>query len=173
MEPEKTLASGFTLLEVLVTVFLLALFTSVVSISLMHSDYIARLASISSLMSHVDNILRHQARLTGRPATLRIGTREGTFTVISEKEEVLCTMIPHGIALREIRVLGIDGLPKDFVSIECSPEGLTPSYSVCLGDRDGKAKCFLFAGLTGQWTESNEHERHTQLFERLERPHSR
>lgn len=134
--PRRTI--GFTLLELVAVLVIVALMASVAVVSFRGSVQAARVEDGIAEFLHADRQLREHAKRTGKPLHLLINTsvpaRLSIVDARSQSSVIPSKTLARGLRITEIRIGGAAGFrgteAGNVISIPCSPNGHTPSYAV-------------------------------------------
>ena len=143
---------GFTLIETMLAVLLMALLTSAVTLSFSAPLRRARAEDAIDLLASFDAAARQMTVASGRPVRLRFDPAEGT----AERLEGDATprarvQLPTGYRIAQVRV-GRQSRSAGPTDVDLSAHGWGRSYDVHLVG-PGVDRWLCFAGLTGQTTE--------------------
>lgn len=144
---------GFTLLELLLVVTILAMATAAVAI---RWSAVARNASAAATVTRleaVDAHLRQFARGRRRPCVLALDRRAGRIQKRYLGEEQTASpweSLGTGVTLTEIRVAGATGQPS-VVEIPFTRTGVSASYGLHLTGPGEKEAWLVVAGASGQF----------------------
>jgi prepilin-type N-terminal cleavage/methylation domain-containing protein len=145
---------GFTLLELLVVLTLVAMLTSVVVVKLGVPYRAARAGEVAERIAFTDQLMRAHARNFRQASRLVFDLDRGRVHVESGEQTQdthFAFEMPPGVQLEEVRIA--DGAKRGGRAVVESPsDGITPTYAVLLSTRHGPNRWLLFAGLTGQVT---------------------
>ena len=138
---------GFTLVEVIAVLVLVSLMAGTVTLSLRGNIANSRAELAVEKLQLVDRQLRDSALRSGRASSLRFDLSRGKLTrsVREQRESLIESDIP---ALR-FRTNEIDA-DGGQVAVQFLPDGTSPTYAVCLRQKESAKKWIVFAGLTGQ-----------------------
>jgi prepilin-type N-terminal cleavage/methylation domain-containing protein len=155
---------GFTLMEVMLAVLVLALLSAVAVLSFGKSIQRAKAKGAVELVRYVDASARDAAKRFGRSVTILIDPVEGTMARREGKEIRYRATIELPYEIDEVRVG--DRRANDLVEIACSEMGLSRSYAVHVKG-PGLEKWVVVAGLSGEVTEANDDATVDAIFESL------
>ena len=148
--------AAFTLIEMLVVLALSAILASIVAFSLTGSYRTATAEDVAGRIANYDRLAREYSRRFGRPVRLVFNLGRDTVTrAPGETSEISRDNIggvlhlPSAFRLDRVATGGGTATSGQ-ASINCSPDGQTPSYAVRLTDVRGTHHWMLMAGLTGK-----------------------
>ena len=163
---------GFTLLELLVVLTLVALLTAVVVFKLRVPYRRARAGEVAERIAFTDGLMRSHARNFSKAARLVFELDRGSVHVETgehNRDSHFAFEIPPGVQLEEVWLAG-KTTRRGRVVVESPSHGVTPSYAVRLSTRHGPDRWLLFAGLTGQVTHMENERDVQQVFAYLDTP---
>jgi prepilin-type N-terminal cleavage/methylation domain-containing protein len=141
---------GFTLIETMLAVLLLALLASAAALSFSRPIAAARLDDAVELVHVFDANTRiaarngHGSRLTLNLATNTLERRDGA----ERAEATFATPLPTGCRIAAVRI-GPDSVKQGEVDLDVSALGLSRSYAVQLAGPT-EDRWLVFAGLSGE-----------------------
>lgn len=143
-------SNGFTLLEVLLSLLLLALLSTVVALSVRGGT--GTLADARSRIARFDSECRLESRRA--PQELRFDLDDARLARASRggKEPVETLRLPRGVRIDSISLVGSGGEAKTThgeVVIPYSRDGLCATYGLILSSAEGNAS-LVFTGLSGE-----------------------
>jgi prepilin-type N-terminal cleavage/methylation domain-containing protein len=148
---------GFTLVEILAVLAILAMFVTLVTVNYQAPLLDARLQNAFERMEGLDRTLRLVAQNQGRPIKLRIDLAHGELAAEcgsggGDFNETYT--LPAGIRLEQLCVdqERIDG---DEATILFSSAGTSATYAIGLTIPDGRCRWLLVVGATGQTVQVN------------------
>ena len=150
---------GFTLMELLIVVSLLAIFVASVAVNYRGPLQEARLQNSQERLEDMDRRLRMVACNQGQSLELQIDMEEGEFSLADRTERDTFTesyKLPGGVRLDAVYV-GQDRMFGREAIVRFSSSGTTPTYALGLTGKKGRTRWLLFIGLTGQMTEFDDH----------------
>jgi prepilin-type N-terminal cleavage/methylation domain-containing protein len=131
---------GFTLIEVMLAVVLLALLSGAAALSFVRPIRSARAQQTMRMLQRADAMAREEAIRFGRPVQIRFDLNRQTLTRAGA-----VTPIP---GVRAIRI-GDQSFLDGQVTIDVSPMGLSASYAVQLAGVE-QDRWIVLAGLSGE-----------------------
>ena len=139
---------GFTLIELMLAVVLLALLTGAAALSFARPIHNARARQAIDTVERCDEMTREQARRFGKAATLGFDLHHQTI----RRDSVPNVSLPSGFTIHEIRSAGHSIEAGEF-SLDVSALGLSRSYALHLVGPE-LDRWMLVAGLSGEvtWT---------------------
>ena len=142
------LRRGFTLIELVVVVLLIALLTSLAVVSLAGAANQYRLSSAVEVFERFELQARRDARRADQPLRVTIDRTRGRLTIGREARAYARFQIPAGIELERVR-LRRRAVASGSVTFEIGRNGQSPSYAVQLrrGDRQ---RWLVVLGVSGQ-----------------------
>ena len=154
--PTRCCRQGFTLVELLVCIALLALTAGLVSLSLRSRHRDASINDAVRQIGFADQLLRHTARILGNDVELRLGLgldQDGSVNIRSvsprQREVVMEPVhLPRGLRIERVCLSG-RSFDRDAVTITCSSRGQTPTYAMLLGSGE-KKRWIIVTGLGGE-----------------------
>jgi prepilin-type N-terminal cleavage/methylation domain-containing protein len=154
---------GFTLIEVMLAVMLLALLTGAAALSFARPFRSARSQQTIQMIQRADTMAREEAIRFGRSTQLRFDLNRQTLVRAGS-----VTPIP---GVREIRI-GDRSISDDQVSIDVSPIGLSSSYAVQIAG-PAQDQWIVIAGLSGQTITTQNESQVVQLLSQSSRHDTR
>lgn len=144
---------GFTLIEVLAVVVVLAILASVAMFSVSGHVQHARLIRTADRLESLDRRARDEARRQSAPGQLLWDTRQGVAQIAFARAEdspvaTRRVSLGGGLEFSEFRIDGARGLGRQVVDV--SPNGQSDTYAVRLSAPNGAALWLVTLGLTGQ-----------------------
>lgn len=148
---------GFSLIEMLAVLLILALIAGTVAISLGGAAQRARLEDAVSRFTHYERSTRERAQAQGESLQLVFELKTGRVERVTENSQKVNGRpldLPQGFEIqqmwtREERIL--DGE----VGMLYGSNGCTASYAVMISGLDGQATWIVVAGLSGQFLEAD------------------
>ncbi len=159
--PRLKSSSGFTLIELMIAVVLLALLTGMAALSFVRPIRAARAHQTIEMIRRCDAMARQEAERFGRPVLLDFDLSAQTLT-----RDSIVSKIPASDAIRELRTSEASVYDGEY-SLRVSPLGLSRTYALHLVGPDSD-QWLLIAGLSGETTTTNE-TRVEQLLRRASR----
>ena len=183
--------TGFSLLELLGVLMIIALLTSFIAITTAQAQSRAQIEDVVSALTHFDHMMRREAIRFGKPTVLRIDQDERTISIWlldkSLDEDGMAggviaggggTLIdryrfPEAFTITLIR-LNHETSPawEGDIVINCSPAGTSPSYALAIADDGESKRSLLFSGLTGHVHNPEHHRDVEAIFDLLEKLHA-
>jgi len=150
---------GFTLIEVTVTLLILAVIGGTVTLRLQGPTGNARLKDAVGRVGMFDSLTRLHAREHDVPLRLVVdlGGSELSRTCGDGTEPAGTTLELSGDCTIERLLISDKDISGGSVSITCSRRGLMPSYAMLVCGRTGR-QWLLFCGLTGEILETDHEE---------------
>lgn len=146
--------SAFTLVELMVVLVIISITAATVTLRLEGPLRRATTEDVLQRIAAFDLRTRTLARGHDLELSITVDLARGELSRTSaadEHEELGSTLaLPPDYRLAVAVVAGHPEATVGRVAVPCSRLGLTPSYAVCLEDRDGRRHWLLVAGLTGQ-----------------------
>lgn len=160
---------GFTLVEIMVCLFIVALLAAAVSLSLGGVNRVAQMQDTVERFCQYERLTRQQARRFGR-ATQLVFLLDGDQVVrvdaLTQEPRGQAFVLPPGYRID--RVALHDRMVTDGqVAIPCSTRGQSLSYAARLVGPADQTRWVLFAGMTGQVTEVEDEAQLEKIFEVL------
>lgn len=173
--------TGFSLLELLGVLMIIALLTSFIAITTAQAQGRAQIEDVVSALTHFDHMMRREAIRFGKPAVLQIDQDERTINIwlldqdgIARETLIDRYRLPEAFTITLIR-LNRETSPawnNNDIVINCSPTGTSLSYAVEIEGEGESKRSLLFSGLTGQ-VHYPEHKRDVEaVFDMLEKLHA-
>ena len=166
---------AFTLIEISVVLFLMAIVSAVVTASLARTYGVAQMRDVVDALEHADRLARWEASDSGRVVLLRVDASEGVVERAFEDDadrDDGAIQEPYRLPERfEIERLWVQGsrAPSDAATIRCTPRGRTPTYGLSVTGPQMQRVAIVVAGATGQLVEVEDANEAEELFERLSR----
>jgi prepilin-type N-terminal cleavage/methylation domain-containing protein len=146
--PSKS-STGFTLIELMVAVVLLALLTGMAALSFVRPIRAARAHQTIELLRRADATAREEGHRFGRPVLLDFDLNAQTLT-----RDSIVSRIPASYTIRELRTSEGSIYDGEY-SLHISPLGLSRTYALHLVGPDSD-QWLMVAGLSGEATTTNE-----------------
>ncbi len=143
---------GFTLIEVMLAVLLLALLTAGVTLKSSGLLSAGRAEDAVNLVRSFDAAARQWAVASGRPARMSFDLAAGTLSRLDGKSTTVVSLPPK-LRIDHIKVGGRDET-LGLVLIDVSPRGWSRSYALRLSGPGGE-RWLSIAGLSGVVTETS------------------
>lgn len=146
--------TGFSLLELTVVLLIMAIVASAVVLNTRGPMHNARADEIVARIGEFDRLTRSSAQQQDIPLRLVVDIPAGTIRrVIGDDDENFTPplTLPSHCRIDAVRI-GERRLIRGSAVIECSRQGITPSYAIHLIFDDDRSVWLLVAGLTGQFT---------------------
>lgn len=144
---------AFTLIELGACLVLLGLLAGLATLSLRSRDELARTEDVIAQLQRQDELLRTQARRTGRPVMLTFDTISHTLQrrVQDPSHDAAASswVMPTGFTLEHVWVQDAVS-PHRQVDVPCSSSGRTPTYALAMRGPSDRRTWIITAGLTGQ-----------------------
>ncbi len=166
----SVLRRAFTLIELSVVLALIGLMMAVAAVSFKQPYRKAQSQYAVEQIMHVDRRLRDHARRFGRAAELTIDLERGQIYAVEENADGKARKgrMALRVASQVDRVLlGRRRFDYGRAKIQVSSIGRTNTYALRLRGADGGRRWLLFAGESGQVTESTHEKEITDLFDML------
>ena len=160
---------GFTLLELLVMLAILALVSAVAVVRLRQPYRVARLGDAVGRLATLDGQARAYTQRFAREARLVYDLDRNLAYVESggaEHHECFRLVLGGGARLDRIRTADRQADQGEF-ALDLSAAGASSSYAIRLGTGDGPCRWTFWAGLTGQAVEMKTEDDVKSLFELL------
>ena len=144
---------GFTLIELSIVLLLVALMAGAVALRIEGPLRRNTLEDLCDKIADLDRTTRQMARLQDRPLWLVFDGGAGQIRRIDECGEMVGTAfeIPDGFTVAQLQLRG-----QRLAATACIPfaaAGASPTYAVCLQDRNHAPRWLAVAGMTGEVTE--------------------
>ena len=178
--------SGFSLIELSLVLFLMALMTIVVAFSVASAKDRVFAESLLGRIEHFDWRVRTRAQRSGRSETLEIDAAAGELRIVTDGADAatrdgLTLEIPASwriAGLRETSSQTANGTRSRrselrTLRLRVDPSGTTKTYAIALASKGGDVHWTVFSGITGQRSTYERTSDVDDLFRTLERPHSR
>jgi prepilin-type N-terminal cleavage/methylation domain-containing protein len=146
---------GFTLIEVMAVMLILALLSAAAAWSFARPLARARAAEAVELLTSFDASSRLAARRFGRTVEMRFDLADGTLQRLEGGEVVYRGTLPRGFGIEQLRTAE-DVRDAGEGTIECSRLSLSPSYAIKLVGPGGFERWLVVAGLSGQVTSARD-----------------
>ena len=163
-------ASGFTLIEMLVVLALAAILSTIVTVSMIGPFRAARAEDVIGTIANYDRSTREYSRRFGRPGRIVFDLGRGTITRAAaetdaeSRDKVGGTLhMPWGFHLGRL-VTAAGAATSGVLSIDCSPDGQTPSYAIGVTDAKGEQYWMVTAGLTGKTLKARDEQEVQDIF---------
>jgi prepilin-type N-terminal cleavage/methylation domain-containing protein len=164
--------AGFTLVELLVVIVILALLAAVVATRWSGVHHQAVAESMRNQLQFVDQHLRQFARSRNRPCVLAFDvekSRVGKQLSLDEDDQLQWESLGTGVRVESIRV-GVDKPTSRRIEIPVDAIGQTPTYGLYLVGPGKRETWLLFAGVSGQMSELKDQRTWNAAFELLQPP---
>lgn len=161
---------GFTLLELLVVLTLVALLTAMVIFKLRVPYRAARAGEAVERIAFTDRLMRSHACNFSLAARIVYDLDRGQVYVETgehNQDAHFAFEMPPGVKLEEV-CLADKTTRRGRVVVESPSHGVTPSYAVRLSTQYGPDRWLMFAGLTGQVTQFEDERDVQQVFAYLD-----
>ncbi len=146
---------GFTLIEVMAALLILAIVAGAVALSVAGPRRSAETEDVLGELIHADRLARHTARRHGRAVELVFDLAAGRVErrwIDGPDEESYRYELPKGFRFGEL-ILADRRIASSSASVVCSRAGRTPTYALRIDAPGGRRRWVLFAGLSGEATE--------------------
>jgi prepilin-type N-terminal cleavage/methylation domain-containing protein len=155
---------GFTLIEIMVAVMLLALLATAAALSFAGPLRTSQASEALDQVRSIDATSRQFARRFGRGVQVVFDMTDNTIARREGDGKIAFRLsLPRGYCVERVRTAaGADSSSGECV-VECSSLGLTRSYAVHVVG-PGLDKWLLFAGLSGQVSVVNDESQVTEIF---------
>jgi len=172
---------GFTLIEMIVTLALMALLTGVATLSLGGRLQSVQQEDVLAAIKAVDRRARFEAMHRQDPVTLGIDPHTGLFAARSADnrgDQVFESyQLPSGIRVSGYWIVsGGKVIDQRELQLELTPEGHTYTYGFTLKNLSGEHKnemAIIIAGTTGQLTVYDNEREAKNIMEKISGRHSR
>ena len=158
-------AVGYTLIELMVVLVIIALILGVVAVNLKASFRAGRLEDAVGALELLDQQTRSHARRHRKSARFEFG--RSSVKVTRETRATSSTVnLANGIHIDRFRASSrqADGSEK---IVDISIQGQSPTYAVRLRTNSGHATWLLFAGVTGHCLQTDNEREIQEIFTRL------
>lgn len=145
-----TLHSGFTLIEIMLAVLLMALLASAAALSFSQPLKVARAQDAMELVRSVDQTARQISRRFGRPVSISFDLSRDSVARVEGSQQTYHAALPHGVRIRQVRTAGRRASDGE-ISIPCSALGISRTYAVHLSG-SGVDQWMLVSGISGEFT---------------------
>jgi prepilin-type N-terminal cleavage/methylation domain-containing protein len=147
-------ARGFTLIEMMAVIIIIALLSTAAALSFSHTLAAARAREAFGQVQSLDASARQFARRWGRTIQIVLDLSNRTLARRERNVNTFVTSLPSGCRIDEVRMSSRRESVGE-VSIECSANGLSRTYAVhVVGPQ--LDQWLVFAGLSGQVTKVND-----------------
>jgi prepilin-type N-terminal cleavage/methylation domain-containing protein len=143
---------GFTLIEMMVVLTILALTVSLVAVNYREPVNNARLENAFETIERLDRRVRHWCKTNDTAARITVDLDRGVFTAENGNGSPLPlpeAKVPDGMKLKELRIMGENRFGRD-TKIPYTTRGVTPGWAYSIVDSGGREKYRLIVGATGQ-----------------------
>jgi prepilin-type N-terminal cleavage/methylation domain-containing protein len=165
-------ATGFTLVEMLVVIVVLALLAAVVVTRWSGVHHGAVAESVRGKLQFTDAHLRQFARSRRQPALLAFDLanhRLGKRRSLDESLDVQWESLGTGVRIEDIRV-GSEKPTRREIEIQVDAAGQTPTYGLHLAGPGKRQAWLIVAGVSGQMTELKDRRAWNAAFDLLAPP---
>jgi prepilin-type N-terminal cleavage/methylation domain-containing protein len=147
--------AGFTLIETLGVIAIMALLSAAASIMLSGSRHAADLSASIEQVRQADLFSRALASSSNQTTVFSISLASGSLSRRNGNESTVLGNLPADVRIARVRIAGAT---VDFGSadIPFSPPGRGPSYAVQFASSTGEKQWAVFAGLTGQMSKARD-----------------
>ncbi len=142
---------GFTLIELTIVLLILGIAAGAVSLRMQSPLRRARTKDVLSAIVDFDRTTRSYARMQDKPVLLIIGSRGNRLERSTpDKQKSLGEKFELPNKWQIIRTLvGPEATSGMIGEIRISRAGYSPSYAICLKDKNNKRTWMIITGLTG------------------------
>jgi prepilin-type N-terminal cleavage/methylation domain-containing protein len=158
---------AFTLIEMTVTLTILAIAVSLVAVNYREPVNRARLENCFEQIDLLDQRVRHWTKTNNQPAQIKVDLDRGIFAAEKENGNTISLpeiKIPDGMKLKELRIMEKNRFGSD-TKIPYTSQGVAPCWAYSIVHSGNREQYRLIIGATGQsLTMTNEDE-----LKRLER----
>jgi prepilin-type N-terminal cleavage/methylation domain-containing protein len=152
---------AFTLIEMTVTVTILAVIVSLVAVNYREPVNRVRLENFFEQIDLLDQRIRHWTKTNNIPARISVDLDRGIFTPEQEngnKISLLEVNVPDGMKLKELRIMGENRFGSD-TKIPFTSQSIAPCWAYSIVHSGNQEQYRLIIGATGQsMTIANEDE---------------
>jgi type II secretion system protein H len=161
-------SSGFTLIEMVAVITIVAILAGAASLSLRSPYQIAQFEDAKERLVMVDQQIREHARHCGRAEQLTITPNSGRIAARAPDKQT-APMAAFRLDSRVIEQVAIAGRRSDCdeVAIDYTAQGRSATYAVRLRGPSGKSHWLLFAGATGQMIQIGDETTIEELLKRV------
>ena len=143
---------GFTLLEMVTVLAIVALAASLVAVNYREPVNNARLAHAFETIGRLDQRVRHWCKTHNAPARITVDLDRGIFVAENENGIPLPipeAHVPSGMKLKELRIMGVNRFGRD-TKILYNSRGAASSWAYSIAYSRKREKYQLVVGATGQ-----------------------
>lgn len=164
----RRMRGGFSLIELTAVLLILAIAAAAVALHVAGPTGEAALDRAAVRVADFDRVTRTAARNQGRPMRIVIDPTLNRLerTDAQGRPAGAAASLPGRVRLSDVMVLG-GGTARAQSSVLCSSRGLTPTYAVQLEVPEGRSRWLVFAGLSGQVTETQDREQVEAIFDAI------
>jgi prepilin-type N-terminal cleavage/methylation domain-containing protein len=144
--------SAFTLLEMTITLTILAMAVSLVVVNYREPVNHARLDNALEQIDLLDRRIRHWTKTNNIPVQMKVDLDRGILTAVQERGDRLSipeVKIPDGMKLKELRIIGERRFGRDTV-IRYTSQGIAPCWAYSVVYSGNREAYRLMIGATGQ-----------------------
>ncbi|HSW49056.1 MAG TPA: hypothetical protein VLH09_02725, partial [Bryobacteraceae bacterium] len=138
---------------ILAAVFMMALLSAVVMVSLRGAVRTAQIHEVRAQLQHQDRLVRQSAQRLGRASLMLLDLSTGQVCAQDEHNTAAPRLqLPEGVRIERL-ILPDTECGGGRLAIACSDRGHTPSYAILLSGPRGERQWLLTVGLTGEQLE--------------------
>jgi type II secretion system protein H len=168
MSKTRTSSVGFTLVELVAVLTIMAILAGAASLSLRGPHQTARLEGAVERLTMVDRQVREHARRYGRCEQLTICPNTGRIAAVAPdgQKTLIAPFQLDGRVIEQVAI-GERRSDCDEVTIDYSAQGRSATFAMRLRGPDGKSHWLLFAGATGQTVRIEDEKTVKELLQRV------
>lgn len=143
---------AFTLLEMTVTVTILAVVVSLVAVNYREPVNRARLENFFEQIDLLDQRIRHWTKTNNIPARISVDLDRGIFAPEKENGSKIPlpeVKVPNGMKLKELRIMGENRFGSD-TKILFTSQGIAPCWAYSIVHSGNREQYRFIVGATGQ-----------------------
>jgi prepilin-type N-terminal cleavage/methylation domain-containing protein len=143
---------AFTLIEMTVTITILAIVVSLVAVNYREPVNRARLENLFEQIDLLDQRVRNWAKTNNIPAQINVDLDRGIFMPEQENGSKIWlpeVKVPDGMKLKELRIMGENRFGKD-TKIHYTSQGIAPCWAYSIVHSGNREQYRLIIGATGQ-----------------------
>ena len=162
--PQSAIRNGFTLVEVMAVVLIIAVAAAAVTLRVQRPLRNAQMADVIGAIGQFDFTTRSAAQSQDRPLRMVMDLGGGSVSLTDADGKALtdaAVRMPEGFALARVLVRA-QSATGGSMTIPCSAAGYTPTYAVNITG-GGASRWLVVAGLTGQVLEVENEAKASQL----------
>ncbi len=151
---------AFSLIELTVVLLILGIGAAAAALRIQGPMRNARLDDVVDQVRQFDHVTRQWAVAHNRSARLVVDVSTGRLSRTDAEGRELGSeplTLPDNVAIAELHVRG-RRMGVGQVSVSRSQAGRTPTYGIVLEEDGGRRRWLIFAGLTGEFTETDDPE---------------